>query len=389
MSEETKEKTNSEHSHHHHHHHHHEHESSAGAGIVKKSARGKSRVRKEVVGVAVILLILTLGLFLVWKLDSRGTDPAVLESMSAAVRESVSDDELYERWSDSGDESSGKGGVVAYQGKQYRQREDLTTILLMGLDVYGLNERADKMANRQQADFLLLIGIDEANRKGFALHINRDTMTDVMTKDLEGKNAGTVYQQICLSHTYGKDETAACENTVDAAMNLIYGTKIDHYLCTTMDAVEYLNDAVGGVTVTCLDDFPGNEELKAGKEVTLKGPQALTYVRARMGMADDTNVRRMERQQQYLEALRSKCVEKSGQDQGFLLQSLLAIADDLVSDCRINELSDIANAAVSYDFGNILTIKGDNVQGQTYMEYYPDEDVLQKQIIDLFYEEVR
>ena len=387
MSEETKEKTNSEHSHHH--HHHHEHESSAGTGTVKKSGRSKSRVRKEVVGVAVILLVLALGLFLVWKLDSRGTDPSVLESMSAAVRESVSDDELYERWSDSGDESSGKGTVVAYKGRQYRQREDLTTILLMGLDVYGLNERVDKMANRQQADFLLLIGIDEAEKKGFALHINRDTMTDVMTKDLEGKNAGTVYQQICLSHTYGKDETAACENTVDAAMNLIYGTKIDHYLCTTMDAVEYLSDAVGGVTVTCLDDFPGNEELKAGKEVTLKGPQALTYVRARMGMADDTNVRRMERQQQYLEALRKKCVEKSRQDQGFLLQSLLAIADDLVSDCRINELSDIANAAVSYDFGNILTIKGDNVQGQTYMEYYPDEDVLQKQIIDLFYEEVR
>ena len=389
MSEETRENTNSEqtHHHHHHHHHHHEHESSSVTKAVKKPARSRKPVKKELFVLGGILLLLALGLFLVWRFDARGTDPAILESMSAAVRESVSDDELYKKWSDGGE--SGKGTVVAYKGRQYRQREDLTTILLMGLDVYGLNERIDRMTNRQQADFLLLIGIDEANKKGVALHINRDTMTDVMTKDLEGNNAGTVYQQICLSHNYGKDETAACENTVDAAVNLLYGTKIDHYLCTTMDAVEYLNDAVGGVTVTCLDDFPENGELKAGKEVTLKGQQALTYVRARMNMPDDTNLRRMERQQQYLAELRKKCVEKCAQDPGFLLQSLLAIAEKLVSDCRINELSDIANAAVSYDFGNILTIKGDNVQGQNFMEYYPDEDVLQKQVIDLFYEEVR
>ena len=143
------------------------------------------------------------------------------------------------------------------------------------------------------------------------------------------------------------------------------------------------------MTLICLDDFPGDEEMKAGKEITLFGQKALKYVRARMDMPDDTNVRRMERQQQYLQELRKKCMQKSAEDSGFLLQSLLTIAGNLVSDCRVNELSDIANAAVNYDFGDILTIRGENVQGPVYMEYYPDEDALQRQVIELFYEEVR
>lgn len=386
MGEVSEEKKNNEH----HHHHHHHHGEEGKKAVLKKTVRRKKvPLKREAVILLCVIFVLAVGLYIIWKSDAKNPDPEVLESMSAAVKESVPDDSVYEKWNDTNGEAVSPEATVTYQGKQYRQQKDLTTLLLMGLDVYGLNERFDKMANRQQADFLMLIGINEAEKKGFILHINRDTMTDVMTKDVQGKDAGRLFQQICLSHNYGKDETDACENTLDAVSNLLYGTKIDHYLCTTMDSVEYLNDAVGGVTLTCLDDFPGDEELKAGKEVTLKGPKALTYVRARMEMPDDTNVRRMERQQQYLAELRRKCVEKSSEDPGFMLQSLLAVSENLVSDCRVNELSDIANAAVNYDFGDILNIQGENVQGQVYMEFYADEDALQKQIIDLFYEEVR
>lgn len=335
---------------------------------------------------AALLLLLAAGLVYSWRSDQLEPEAAVLESMSQAVRESVSDEALYEKWRDTGTESYDP--VVVYRGKKYRQRKDISTMLLMGLDVNGLEERLEEMGNRQQADFLMLLGVDDVHKKGFALHINRDTMADVMTKDIQGASAGRQYMQICLSHNYGKDEASACENTVDAAENLLYNTRIDHYLCTTMDTVEYLNDAVGGVELVCLTDFPGDSELKAGKKVTLRGQKALTYVRARMGMPDDTNLSRMERQQQYLMELRKVFTAKSRDDPAFLLQSLYAISENMVSDCTINELSDIANAAVNYDFGEILAIKGENSEKGIYTEYYPDEEALQQQIIDLFYEEV-
>ena len=334
----------------------------------------------------ILLLLLAAGLAFSWRSDQLEPEAAVLESMSQAVMESVSDEAVYGKWR--GEDTGSTAPVVVYHGKKYRQRKDISTLLLIGLDVNGLEERLEEMSNRQQADFLMLLGVDNVHKKGFALHINRDTMTDVMTKDIQGASAGRQYMQICLSHNYGKDEASSCENTVDAAENLLYNTRIDHYLCTTMDSVAYLNDAVGGVELVCLADFPGDSAMKTGKKIVLRGPRALTYVRARMGMPDETNLSRMERQQQYLEELRKVFTAKSREDAGFLFESLYAISENMVSDCTISELSDIANAALNYDFGKILTVKGENREGGIYTEYYPDEEALQQQIIDLFYEEM-
>ena len=335
------------------------------------------------------LAVIAAAFFLLKKNDSKAADPKVLESMSQAVRESVSDESLYEKWNMAAETTEASAPALEFNGKRYREKKDLKTMLLIGLDVNDLSERVDKMSNRQQADFLLLVGMNDTEKNGWVLHINRDTMADVMTKDVKGNNIGTLYQQICLSHNYGVDETDACENTVKAVSDLLYGAHVDHYICTTMDSVRYLNDAVGGVTLTCLDGFPFDSELQAGATVTLIGDKALKYVRARMEMPDDTNLRRMARQDQYLTELRKRCVLKSREDSAFLVNSILSLSDSILSDCRINELSDIANAAVEYDFGDILTIQGDNVQGEVYMEYYADEESLQQQVIDLFYEEVR
>ncbi len=336
-----------------------------------------------------LLLAICVSLFLLYRCDQREPETEVLQSMSEAVKESVYDDSIYEKWNMEGEDVTGTPETtVLYNGKTYKPKDGLTKLLVIGLDVSDLTERFCDLKNRQQADFLLLVGIDDMTKKGWALQINRDTMVDMPVIDVKGKVAGSVYGQICLSHNYGLDEAGACENTVKTVENLLYGTKVDHYICTGMDSVKYLNDAVGGVTLTCLDDFPSDPALKAGKEVTLMGDQALTYVRARMEMPDDSNTRRMERQQQYLTALRAKCIEKSKTDSNFMISTLLSLSDGILSDCRIDELSDIANAAVQYDFGEILNIKGDVVDGEEYVEFYADDAELQKQVIDLMYEEM-
>lgn len=72
----------------------------------------------------------------------------------------------------------------------------------------------------------------------------------------------------------------------------------------TMGAVPYINDLVGGVPVTVLDDFSGiDDSLVEGETITLKGEQALHYVRIRGGLEDSSNLNRMKRQQQYLESM--------------------------------------------------------------------------------------
>ncbi|MCD7783978.1 MAG: hypothetical protein LUH18_00075 [Oscillospiraceae bacterium] len=57
----------------------------------------------------------------------------------------------------------------------------------------------------------------------------------------------------------------------------------------------------------------------------------------------------------------------------------------MVSDCTVNELSDIYSAMSDYDFTDYLTLEGEAIVGDEYMEFYPDEDALYQLYLDLFY----
>lgn len=119
---------------------------------------------------------------------------------------------------------------------------------------------------------------------------------------------------------------------------------IDHYIALTMDAVPELNDLVGGVTVKLLDDFTKYyPEMTEGSELTLNGEEALAYVRYRMDIGDSTNINRMERQRQYMLALKDKFAEKVNSDDNFMLNTIGILSDYMVSDCTADQLSSICN----------------------------------------------
>ena len=61
-----------------------------------------------------------------------------------------------------------------------------------------------------------------------------------------------------------------------------------------MDAVPLLNDLVGGVTVKLEDDIPQlGPAYRKGESVTLRGKEALRFVRYRDTSLLDDNLRRM------------------------------------------------------------------------------------------------
>ena len=170
--------------------------------------------------------------------------------------------------------------------------------------------------------------------------------------------------------------------------NLLYGIEIDHYISMTMDGVALLNDLVGGVTVEVMDDFSGiDDTLVQGETVTLLGEHALTYVRSRGGLEDSTNLHRMERQRQYLAGLQEQ-MKKASQEEGFTLDALMQLNEYLVSDCTINQLSDLLENLNTYEVGEILTTQGEAKVGEEFMEFTVDEDALQQLVMDVFYEPV-
>jgi len=275
--------------------------------------------------------------------------------------------------------------TIEYNNKEYVLKDDIETYLFLGLDKFE-GEEIDSYNNDKQADFLLLAIVDNDASTFTALHINRDTVTEMNILGVAGDKVGTVEKQIALAHTYGNGKEVSCRNTATAVSKLLGGIKIDHYVSVTMDAVPIYNDRVGGVEVTVLDDFTGvDDTLIEGKKVTLDGMHALNYVRTRYGLDDSTNNNRMERQRQYLKALYEKtqqCVEK---DNRFIEDSFLQLTEYVVSDCSVNRLEKLMNKLSNYQFDDIYGFEGETVKGEDFIEFYPDEESVKEVSVKLFY----
>ena len=331
------------------------------------------RVLKGTVAILAVVLVLLAGMLLLQRWENTQDAPV---SSSGEVSSVEADAPVDDR------------EITYYNGTAYARREDLETVLLLGVDKFE-GETPEGYVNNQQADFLLLLVMDKQNETCTPIQLNRDTMTQIQILGVTGEPAGTFTGQLALAHTYSSGEEDSCENTVLAVENLLYGVGIDHYVSLTMDGVALLNDLVGGVTVEVLDDFSGiDDSLVQGETVTLQGQQALTYVRSRGGLEDSSNLHRMERQRQYLAALQQQLKAAVQQEDGFTLDALLQLNEYMVSDCTVDQLSDLGNSLAAYQVSDILTTPGDAQEGEEFMEFTVDEAALQQLVMDVFYEPV-
>ena len=219
---------------------------------------------------------------------------------------------------------------ITYDGSTYRQRSGLETYLIMGIDVKGKAVAVDSYEGGGQADVQMVLVVDDANKTWQVLQINRDTITKVPVLDVLGGVAAYADEQIALAHYYGNGRENSCENTALAVSMLLDDQPIDGYFALNMDAVGIVTDLVGGVTLTVTSDFSEiDPTLVQGEEMTLDGEKALTYVRSRHHIDDQTNIARMARQRQFLAALEEKLRQ---QDSQFAAEAYTALEDYMVTD---------------------------------------------------------
>lgn len=268
----------------------------------------------------------------------------------------------------------------------YVPKKNLDVVLLIGVDKYISQTQGESYNNSQQADFLMLLLLDRKAETCTALHLNRDTMTAIPVLGVRGEKAGSIFAQLALAHNYGSGGLDSCQNMVKAVSDLLYGVKINHYISFTMDAVAQINDLAGGVTVSVMDDLTSvSPQMEKGATLTLTGDMALSYVRARYGLEDSSNLRRMERQRQYLKNLRSALSAKMESNDSFLLDALETVSPYMTSNCTANQISQLYERWGLYKDGGILTVDGEAKKGAEFMEFYPDEAALKQLVLELFY----
>lgn len=276
--------------------------------------------------------------------------------------------------------------TLEYEGEQYVLKNNVETFLVLGLDKFGNVSSSHSYNNDNQADFLMLFVIDNDEKTVSAIQINRDTMTGVNVLGLNGNRVDTVMMQIALAHTYGNGKEVSCHNVKDAVSRLLMDIKINHVMSVKMDAVAIFNDLIGGVEVTLTEDFTNvDSSMIKGETIRLRGEQALYYVRSRAGFEDSSNIARMERQRQYIEALYGHTLEALKADDSFVTDASLKMADYIVSDCSTARLQRLADKFMEYEFTGIRTLNGNSVKGEEFMEFYVTQDSVTKNVVELFY----
>lgn len=297
-------------------------------------------------------------------------------------------DKNHDEFQGGGSSSVGTDKTIEYNGKTYVYKDNIETVLIIGLDAFGKAEANDSYNNDKQADLLVLLVLNRQDKSCTAIHINRDTMTEVPVLGITGQQIGVVNQQISLSHTYGDGGIDSCHNVAVTVSRMLHDLPIDSYISMTMDGIKVANDIIGGVTLTVLDDFSGvDDTLIQGETVTLMGGHALNYVRSRNNLEDSTNEHRMIRQAQYMEAFYAQGKECAENNDSFVLDAVTRMNDYIVSNCSISQMDDLFEKAMSYEFDEIRTLEGESVKGEQYMEFHYDPDALKELIVELCYTE--
>ena len=283
-----------------------------------------------------------------------------------------------------------EGEVISYQGKEYRYCEDTVNILLMGIDADGL----PTAGSHDQADAVILASLRPGDGQLTLTSLSRDTVCD-MTVLHEDGTTGLTQGQLALSYAYGDGLHESCRLTCEAVSGLLYGLPIHGYGAFYMSGVGPLNDAVGGVTVTVIEDFPfshvaGCYNMIDGHEVTLTGEQAHFYMRARLEEQADANDLRVVRQKQYLTALMDRCMELGQEDPAQLLSVYNAAVPYLLTDLSFSRIAYLTTEALQLSFdGEIHTLPGTLALNEdNQAEVTLDQAAVLAWMIDTFYEEV-
>lgn len=283
-----------------------------------------------------------------------------------------------------------EGKIVTYNGKTYVINEDITSVLVMGIDKLYNGSDSGTYGQMGQADALFILAMDTKTGKSTIIPVVRDAMAEVDVYSGDGNFIATEKKQICLAYAYGNNAKSCCENVVKSVSRLFYGLPINSYAAIDLNAVPVMANMVGGVEVEALESMKlSTQTVTKGQRVLLKGQDARMYLQERDKSIDDSSLDRSSRHQQFLMAFSQKAMAQTKSNLTFPVKMYNSVSKSMHTNVTISKLSYIASRLVAgADF--LVELKrcngSMNVQNE-YAEYYLDENSVYQTILDVFYKE--
>lgn len=269
------------------------------------------------------------------------------------------------------------GSRVTVNGQNYVRKDNLRTILFMGVD--NAESGTQMIGNSGRTDALMLFVLNTKDKTADMIAISRDTMVPVDVYDDNGRKLYTGDMQITMQYSYGDSGKRSAMLTERRVGEVIHGIPIDGYLALTMDGIAPIVTGLGGIKLTMNKDYSYiNEAYTEGAEVTMSGKEAVRFIRYRDLEVSGSNNTRMERQGWFIQEMFKQI--KNGRV-GF--SKLLDLADAFMN---TDVDAETLKAFTDYELANTYTIPGQTIRGEDHDEFYVDDEALQELLLKVFYQ---
>ncbi len=286
--------------------------------------------------------------------------------------------------------------TVTIDGKQYSAKQNVITVLMLGIDSDG---SAEKTAQGERSDMMLLCTVDlEGGEEGITFtSIPRDTRTTVHKVDA---NTGKILDKdwiTKLNHAYnigGMTKGYGADNAMRATEDLIeidgqLSIPVQYYLSIDLEHLSDLADALGGVEVTLDQNYP--DIGKKGDTINLKGEKVRLYLQNRKQM-EGGETDRQRHEQEFMMAIARKIKDMGAvQSASKLFTQLQDVVhlnlnlDQIVAMAGVLDkvsLEDIERTI--FEVGD-YSMEYDEYMGRDLDFYMMDEQELTEKMLGLYY----
>ncbi|MEU4652991.1 LCP family protein [Streptomyces sp. NPDC023723] len=197
-----------------------------------------------------------------------------------------------------------------------------------------------------RSDTAMVVHLDAGRTSATVVSIPRDTLVTRPSCPLDDGGSTSEAYQVMFNTAYAVGGPVCAVKTVEAMTNV----RMDHYIEIDFAGFAKLVDALGGVTVTTdedIDDDQSHLTLKAGTH-HLDGTQALGLARTRHGLADGSDLARIELQQKLVKALLEQISDTDLlTDPAQLYDVADAVTGSLTTDTGLDSLSELMSLGQS------------------------------------------
>lgn len=189
-------------------------------------------------------------------------------------------------------------------------------ILVVGSDSRdGDNGKYGKGLTTMQSDTLMVVHVAADREWATVVSLPRDSWVRIPACDRGNGTTSTAHQfkineAFAVGGTSGEVAGAAACTIKTVEENT--GLRIDHFMSVDFQGFKGMVNALDGIEVcpeTAIHDTKAHLDLAAGCQ-TVKGEKALGYVRTRYSVGDGSDIGRIGRQQEFMEALAAKAQTK-------------------------------------------------------------------------------